>query len=137
MSYSTGSSEPVRVSLSAGSSLIDNAQEITLQAALNHAIGLVADCFDDCNRAAESESVYSQQAKAYEERYAEVDGHQTTLVHTQGLAKNLVHGVARLPQISHGGNPEHRFRCALVGPVVDTVADRSVSRLSLAGRAES
>ena len=92
MSYSTGSSEPVRVSLSAGSSLIDNAQEITLQAALNHAIGLVADCFDDCNRAAESESVYSQQAKAYEERYAEVDGHQTTLVHTQGLAKNLVHG---------------------------------------------
>ena len=92
MSYSTGSSEPVRVRLSTSSSLIDNAQEITLQAALNHAIGLVADCFDDCNRDAESESVCSQQAKAYEESYAEVDNHQTTLVHTQNLAKNLVHG---------------------------------------------
>ena len=92
MSYSTGSSEPVRARLPTGSSLIDNAQEITLQAALNHAIGLVADCFDDCNRDAESESVYSQQAKAYEEIYAEVDDHQTTLVHTQNLAKNLVHG---------------------------------------------
>ena len=92
MSTSTGSGDPVRVSVSTRSSLIDNVQEITLQAALNNAIGLFSDCFDDCNRKAESQSIYSRQAEAFEESYAEVDNHKTTLVYTENLAKNLVHG---------------------------------------------
>ena len=92
MSSSTGSGDPVRVSVSTRSSLLDNEQEITLQAALSNAISLFSDCFGDCNRKAESESIYSRQAESFEESYAEVDNHKTTLVYTENLAKNLVHG---------------------------------------------
>ena len=81
----------VTVTLSARSKLVNRMQEITLRAALNRAIELVSDCFDDCNRRAEPGSTYSEQARACEDNYAEFDGHQTTLTYTKNLAGNLVH----------------------------------------------
>ena len=92
MSASTASNEPVRLTVSTRSPLVDTMQEITLRAALNRAIGLVADCFDNCNRKAEPRSTYSKRAEAYEGSYSPVDDHETTVVHTENLAKHLVQG---------------------------------------------
>ena len=92
MRNTIGSSDPVRLTVSTRSPLVDPMQEITLRAALSRAIGLVADCFDNCNREAEPGSAYSDQTEMYEGSYSQVDDHKTTLVHTENLAKHLVQG---------------------------------------------
>ena len=92
MSNPIGSSDKVRLTVSSRSSLVDPMQEITLRAALSRAIGLVADCFDNCNRGAEAGSAYKKQAEAYGGKYSQIDDHKTTLVHTENLAKHLVQG---------------------------------------------
>ena len=91
MSTSAGAGESIRVRVSSRSSLVDSIQEITLRAALNRAIDLVADCFDNCNREAEPSSVFSQQAKRCDEDYAAFGNHKTTLTYTNNFAKSLVH----------------------------------------------
>ena len=92
MSSPIGSSDTVRLTVSNRSPLVDPMQEITLRAALSRAIGLVADCFDNCNRRAEPGSAYSKQAEVCERSYSQVDDHKTTLVHTENFAKHLVQG---------------------------------------------
>ena len=87
--FSSGS---LNVRVSGRSSLVNSLQEITLRAALNRAISLLSDCFDNCDREADPNSVYSKQAKACEENYTKIDNHKTTLVHTESIAKNLIHG---------------------------------------------
>ena len=52
---------------------------------------LPCDCFDSCNRPAESGSVFSRQAEACEEQYTAVGNHKTTLIYTNNFAKSLVH----------------------------------------------
>ena len=84
-------SEAVRVRVSSGNPLVESAQEITLRVALNRAIDFLADCFDSCNRPAESGSVFSRQAEACEEQYTAVGNHKTTLIYTNNFAKSLVH----------------------------------------------
>ena len=84
-------SEWVKVRVSSRSSLVDTMQEITLLAALNHAIGQVADCFDSCNRKAEPGSISSQQAEACEKDCDAVDDHKTTITYTNNFAKNFIH----------------------------------------------
>lgn len=91
MPTSTTAGNSVMVHLSRRSSLAESMQEITLMAALNHAIDRVANCFDNCNRRAEPGSVSSKQAEACDENYTEVDNHMTTLAYTNSLAKNFIH----------------------------------------------
>ena len=91
MSTNATESPRVRVRVSSRSSLADRMQEITLLAALNHAISQVGDCFDSCNRKAEPGSISFQQAKQCEEDYDAVDGHKTTITYTSNLAKNFIH----------------------------------------------
>ena len=74
--FSSGS---LNVRVSGRSSLVNSLQEITLRAALNRAISLLSDCFDNCDREADPNSVYSKQAKACEENYTKIDNHKTTL----------------------------------------------------------
>ena len=83
--------ESLRVRVSNRSSLVDSNQELALRATLSHAVGLVADCFDNCNRQAETGSIFSLQARRCEENYAAVDNHKTTLTYTSNLASSLIH----------------------------------------------
>ena len=91
MSTPTSSSGSINVHVSSHSSLIDNMQEITLRAALSRAVDLMADCFDNCNRKAETGSVFSKQAQACDENYAAVGSHKTTLIYTENLTKHLIY----------------------------------------------
>ena len=81
----------VNVRVSNRPSLVDRMQEITLLATLNHAIGQVADCFDNCNRKAEPGSVSFRQAEACEKDYDAIDEHRTTIVYTESFAANFTH----------------------------------------------
>ena len=136
MSPSIDSSDSVRIRVSSGSSLIGNTQEITLKAALNRAIDLVADCFDNCNRQAEPGSLFSQQAEACEESYAVVDNHKTTLTYTENLTKHLVHSGLDYLKGATTAALETGSCDPLVVSVVNPVADRSIGRLSLVGRSD-
>ena len=91
MPNSVPESEAVRVRVSSGNPLVDSVQEITLRAALNRAIDLLADCFDSCNRPAKPGSLFSQQSEACDEQYTAVGNHKTTLIYTNNFAKSLVH----------------------------------------------
>ena len=91
MSAAQNLGDSLNVRVSGRPSLVDRIQQITLLTSLDRAIRLVADCFDNCNRAAEPGSVFTQQSEACEATYASVDDHKTTLIYTNNLAKSLVH----------------------------------------------
>ena len=71
--------------------LIEPVAEITLRGTLNHAIELLAACFEDCNRRAEPGSICAQHAEACRTNYRMIDGHRTTETFTTNFAKSLMH----------------------------------------------
>ena len=91
MSSSSDSSKSIRVMLSGRASAVNSIQEITLRATLNRALDLVGGCFDNFNRKVEPDSVFSRQSVECDEKYTTGENHKTSLYHTEGLAKNLVH----------------------------------------------